>query len=303
MAPTKVIAVIVTYNRLQLLKKCITAVLSQSVSPDEIIVINNGSTDGTLNWLQSQQVTCYTQENNGGAGGFASGIRAAYQHKADWIWVMDDDTIPDQNALEELLTALITEGTGQEKIGFLASSVLWVDGHLHEMNRTYLLKEPKMLAKLNWQGKADLPVVQFGTFVSLLISAKAVKKVGLPFKEYFIWNDDVEFTKRIVKAGMAGLAVAGSIAVHETPVNHKSSVFKDEVSNLWKYQYGMRNELFTKRLHQGRLQFWLSWFHRMLIMPFRIAISRKDHRWIFTKMIWQTSIAALTFRPQFEQVN
>jgi rhamnopyranosyl-N-acetylglucosaminyl-diphospho-decaprenol beta-1,3/1,4-galactofuranosyltransferase len=61
----KIIAVIVPFSRLSLLKKCISTVTQQSRKPDEIIVINNGSTDGTESWLSQQPLTYYTQENLG----------------------------------------------------------------------------------------------------------------------------------------------------------------------------------------------------------------------------------------------
>ncbi len=296
----KVIAVIVTYNRLQLLKKCLTAVSGQSTIPDEIIVVNNGSTDNTQEWLSGQPVTTYNQENMGGAGGFSFGIKEAYAHNADWIWVMDDDTIPARTALEKLLDRLAALGPRQNEVGFLCSNVRWTDDSTHEMNRTYLLTDKTKLAMLPLADNVDLPFVQFGTFVSMLISARAVEKVGLPIKEYFIWNDDVEYSKRMIRSGFAGLAVEDSVALHETPINHISSVFKDTHAHLWKYRHGMRNELFTKLSHEGNLSFWTTWVHRMFIMPFRIAINRKDHRWPFVKLIWKTSIEAMFFRPVIE---
>ena len=51
----KVIAVVVTYNRLALLSECVTALRNQSRQLDSILVINNGSTDGTEEWLKSQK--------------------------------------------------------------------------------------------------------------------------------------------------------------------------------------------------------------------------------------------------------
>lgn len=300
----KIITVIVTHNRLELLKKCIKAVNEQTLRPDQIIVVNNGSTDETEEWLSQQEdVTTYTQENIGGAGGFSNGIKMAYTYGADWIWLMDDDTIPEIDALEQLLKALHELEPHQEKVGFLSSTVFWTDGSIHEMNRTYVLKDKKKLANLSLVSNDNLPFIQFGTFVSMLLSSKAVEKVGLPIKEFFIWSDDVEYSKRIIGSGLAGVAVNGSTATHETPINHLSSVFKDTHTHIWKYKYGMRNELYTKRLHTGELQFWITWTHRMFIMPFRIAINRKSHRWTFIKMIWKTSLNAVFFRPTIEKVQ
>lgn len=298
----KIIAVIVTYNRLALLKKCVKAVSEQTRKPDEIIVINNGSTDNTEEWLSTQNLVTYTQENNGGAGGFSSGINQAYTHKADWIWLMDDDTIPKNNSLEKLVTALEGLADQKEHIGFLSSLVHWTDGNEHEMNRTYLLKERKKLEKFPFAQEIAMPLIQWGTFVSMLLSAKAVEKVGLPIKDFFIWCDDAEYSKRIIGAGMPGFLVDDSVVVHETPTNHQSNVLHDPQSAIWKYNYGLRNELYSKRVHQGELQFWVTWVHRMFIMPFRILINRKNNRWPFIKVMWKTSLEALSFRPTIEKV-
>ena len=159
----KIIAVIVTYNRLPLLKKCLRAVAKQSRKPDEIIVINNGSTDDTGKWLSTQNVITYTQENKGGAGGFSAGINQAYRHRADWIWLMDDDTIPQNDSLEKLVAALEKSAYQKERIGFLSSMVHWTDGNVHEMNRTYLLKDKKKMAKFPFVQEIVMPLIQWGT--------------------------------------------------------------------------------------------------------------------------------------------
>ena len=69
-----VAAVVVTYNRLNDLKLCIDSLNQQTRPLDAIIVINNGSTDGTSGWLAEQNgLTVITQSNLGGAGGFLAG--------------------------------------------------------------------------------------------------------------------------------------------------------------------------------------------------------------------------------------
>jgi rhamnopyranosyl-N-acetylglucosaminyl-diphospho-decaprenol beta-1,3/1,4-galactofuranosyltransferase len=299
-----IIAIVVTYNRLTLLKKCLSGIKSQTHAPDQIVVINNGSTDGTELWLAEQHgVIAYHQPNQGGAGGFSRGIAEAYNRGADWIWIMDDDTIPKPDTLERLLAPLLDPKVDPAAVGFLSSKILWVDDSIHEMNRTYVLNDQKKLARLTVSKNDHLPAIQFGTFVSMLLSAKAVERVGLPIKEFFIWNDDVEYSKRIIKSGLAGLMVEDSIAVHETPINHLSSVFKDTHEHLWKYNHGLRNEMFTKRTHDGELQFWVTWVHRMFIMPFRIVINRKSHRWPFIKTIWRSSVKAINFRPAIDKIE
>src|SRR5437868_3615751 len=100
----KVIAVVVTYNRKKMLSECIEALRHQTHPIDKILVINNGSIDSTESWLKKQtDVEFITQKNLGSAGGFHRGIRKAYKDSYTWIWLMDDDGYPKENALEKLL--------------------------------------------------------------------------------------------------------------------------------------------------------------------------------------------------------
>ena len=96
-------AVTVTFNRKELLKRTIDC-LRKNKPVSKIVVVNNGSTDGTGEWLAKQDdLIVITQENVGGSGGFYTGIEYAYKAGADWIWCMDDDVFPRENCLEELL--------------------------------------------------------------------------------------------------------------------------------------------------------------------------------------------------------
>ncbi len=102
-------AVVVTYNRKNLLEKCIFAILNQTTPPEKIFIIDNASTDGTQSLIKEifhehTQKINYIQlaENLGGAGGFSKGIELAMNENSDWAWIMDDDALPENNALEEL---------------------------------------------------------------------------------------------------------------------------------------------------------------------------------------------------------
>ena len=102
----KAIAVVVTYNRLALLTECITALRNQTRPLDAILVINNGSTDDTQQWLAQQPDIINIYQNNlGSSGGFSTGIQWAYKNGYAWIWCMDDDGYPKEDALYNLLVA------------------------------------------------------------------------------------------------------------------------------------------------------------------------------------------------------
>lgn len=105
----KVVAVVTTYNRLQLLKENMEALLTQSFKECDLLIINNASTDGTEEYVQSitdKRVLYYnTGANIGGAGGFAFGLRKAIEAGYDYAWLMDDDSIVEKNALQNLMNS------------------------------------------------------------------------------------------------------------------------------------------------------------------------------------------------------
>ena len=99
----KVLAGIVTYNRVKLLERCLNSLNMQKRKCEEIIVINNGSTDGTSDYLSKNKIKYIINENTGSALGWFKAIEYAVNNEFDLIWLMDDDGYPDQNALLNLI--------------------------------------------------------------------------------------------------------------------------------------------------------------------------------------------------------
>lgn len=216
-------AIIVTYNRLELLKNCLYAVERQSLQPTTIIIVNNKSTDGTEAflslWEKSQssinKIVINMKNNTGGAGGFHHGIKQAVNKNHDWFWMMDDDVIPDEIALESLLQAT-EQLNGMD--GYYSSLAF-------DENRTSTVNVPQIdlrLSELNYPNWAEhlqngIVKIMETTFVSLFVSKKSILQVGLPIKEFFIWGDDTEFTLRLAKAGFQGYLIGNSTVRHLRP--------------------------------------------------------------------------------------
>jgi GT2 family glycosyltransferase len=151
---------------------------------------------------------------------------------------MDDDCIPAPTALQELLEAA-KEHPG---FGFLSSKVIWTDGSRCCMN------EQKLVS-----GSLDADTVQpcrQATFVSLLFSTKAVRQVGLPITDFFIWGDDVEYTRRM-SSKFPCWYVPASVVLHKTANNAGSNVAKDSKERLSRYRYAYRNEVYIARSEGG----------------------------------------------------
>lgn len=298
------IAVVVTYNRLELLKEGITALLSQ-IYPCDILIVDNASTDETSVWakqfVKEHSSVFYenTGANLGGAGGFNYGMRRAVEKGYDYVWIMDDDAIPDADALEELHKAREALST----YGFLASVVYWTDGELCEMNRQrtpshYLVKEDVEKALKEDQ----LIQIETATFVSLLIPRETILKVGLPIKEFFIWSDDVEYTVRItITYKMPAFIVPGSKITHKTKNNAGSDIVHDDAERIDRYHYAVRNGYYAYRRYG--LRHFCSYLYNLFKSWILVWLCSKDHKIKRSWVIISSFIKGLAFHPPIEYVN
>lgn len=238
-----VCAVVVTYNRCQLLKECLESLLNQSYSLSKIYVVNNNSTDQTKEMLDdlSQKepaiVPIHLDENIGGAGGFYTGVKEALESQCDWIWIMDDDAEPDHKCLEKLIQSVKDIN---EEVGFVAPVI--INKHTNNIQNYHHKKVNKTLTRdraidLETINNNKYIEVNANAFVGPLISTKAVKKVGLPRKDFFIWLDDTEYTYRISR-------VMKSYLISDAVIYHKDSPTNGiDPKSFWKVCYGFRNRI------------------------------------------------------------
>ncbi len=298
----RVAAVIVTYNRLELLKKCVAAVEKQTFSCD-IIIIDNASTDSTARWAQEyiadkSDIRYFnTGANLGGAGGFNYGMRKAVEAGYDYVWIMDDDCIPEPDSLETLMAADSVLGGGVN-YGFLSSKVLWTDGSECLMNRQ---KFKKQATVNDYYEEKGLKAVTQATFVSLLFPAATIKKAGLPIKEFFIWGDDVEYTRRIsVRMDMPSYLVENSRVVHHMAQNTGSNIATDVPERIGRYNYAFRNEnyLYRKEGLKGFCYYVAKCGFNLL----RIIVKAKNHRMKRCGVIIKCMFGGLFFNPPVEEI-
>lgn len=296
----KVAAVVVTYNRLALLKQCVDALQKQNIACD-ILLVNNNSTDDTENWAkeiaEKTKTVLYrnTGANIGGAGGFNFGMRWAVEAGYEFVWLMDDDCLPYEDSLQELLEAhKILEG----KYGWLSSAVLWKDGTACMMNRQ----------KLEENFYEQMELIRYGlvrakqaTFVSLFLRAETIRQVGLPIKEFFIWGDDIEYTRRIaVRCGMSSFLAGKSQVLHMMGSNSGSSIAMDGKDRIERYNYAFRNEnyLYRKEGMKGFL-YYLAKCGWNIIKILRFA---KDSKLQRCYIILKNMVKGVFFDPDIEKV-
>ena len=294
----KVAAVVVTYNRKELLKECIEALKASTCSVD-VIIVDNNSTDGTKEYIADligkDVIYKRLKKNLGGAGGFSAGIKYAVKKGYEYVWIMDDDTIVKEDSLEALLSA---NDEMSDDFGFISSSVKWVDGSDCKMNmQTY--KTNITDYEKTYAAKGIYPV-KAATFVSLLFSSDAIKQIGLPLKEYFIWGDDKEYTLRMSNE-FACYNVVDSQVVHKMNNNEGSNITKDDIGRIDRYYYAYRNDFATAR-ELGAKEICI-YFAGFGLNAARVLLYASDNRKARLNVMFRGLISGLTFRPRVRFVK
>lgn len=297
----KVDGVVVTYNRLPLLKECLSALLKQTYSLDHIYVVNNNSTDNTKKYIEEMHQK-YTQiipinlnTNVGGAGGFNIGLKTFINNSSsEYVWIMDDDTIPFDSALENLMN----KTSISSNLGFLCSNVRWKDNTSARMN----VPNPER----DWNELADkgLIKVKSASFVSILFPRNIIKKVGYPITDFFIWGDDVEYTLRITKNNFNGYLSENSLVEHKIKNNIATDIILEKDANrINRYYYANRNYIYTNKNLEGKKALLKSLISKGLIEPMQILKHAKKYKFLRLKVSIKGTVHGLFFHPTIEKVK
>lgn len=298
-----IFAVILTYNRKDLLRRCLDCVLSQTRSCDRVIVIDNCSTDGTADMVRRDwpdQVEIHSLSRNVGAsGGFNAAIRIAHQAGADFTWVMDDDVLPEKDALEKLIEAdQFLADSGIQRAFVLSSA--WAE----DDRPTNVPKIDTRSASSGYERwpqllhRKMLPVTR-ATFVSILLPRSIVAQYGLPLAPMFIWGEDSEYTIRITEK-CPGFLVSDSRVLHLRQVSGVVSIFTEVNPVRVKYhRHHIRNHMYIARMYSAKLDYMRHAVRQIQTLVTLIKRRKFEKAWIVTQGICES----FWFRPTIEPAD
>ena len=321
-----VCAIVVTYNRTNMLLECLDSLRKQTQPVDALYIIDNASTDGTQQslfdaeyitelppsnmikpWGQSsnihnlvdkKEVTVHyvrMHENTGGAGGFHEGVKRAYEKGYSWLWLMDDDVEPFATALETLL-----EHKTLANLGYLCSCVRSKDGK-RSMNAHVIDDDPGPNGYPDWDEYLDRGIVKVErcSFVSLLLSKNTISVCGYPYKSFFIWGDDTEYTLRVTKKfHLSGYLVGDSKVVHKRSTASLMDILSEKEEIRVKFFfYSYRNNMYIFRKYFSKAHVLKAFFDtsRTLIL---LLISRDKLKWKKIKVIVAGTVQGIVFKPR-----
>ena len=291
--PRRIIAVVVTFNRRDMVTRLVASLDAGSVVPDEVIVVDNASSDGTAAALAGAGTTTpltvlRLTENTGGAGGFHTGLAAALERGAGLVWLMDDDGTPASDCLQFLLPHLTTHD-------FIGPAVVSEDDHarlcfpIRVPGSSRVLHAVPDLEAASASGLLEGVVIPFN---GVLVTRELVEQIGLPREEFFIWGDDVEYLWRARAAGARIATVVGARFRHPstddlgTPLMFGWTTYNHSPSDL-KHYCMCRNNVVNLRAHRGLLgvlafvlkTFWFYLFTRRDLGRLRLSIEAMLAGW------------------------
>lgn len=244
---TSVCAIVVTYNRLETLKTAVAHILAQTMLPAEIVIVDNNSTDGTIEYLQSLHgqgsFHCiFMESNTGSAGAISKAMKYGLSKSAyDYFWVLDDDTFYAPNALKDLVEKI--EETPFVMLG------------LHGANF-------RLGAKVFVDPTIKLHEVDYAMIDGAIIKAEVVRKLGPLCEEFFMMCDDHEYSIRIRRNGYR-IGVLKNGADDRQLLGGGGQFTK---ATLWRNYYSARNHTFIIKKHFSFIEFIGYAFHQAKLL-------------------------------------
>lgn len=255
--PARIVAVVVTFNRLSLLQALLDR-LRRTPGLAEVVVVDNASGDGTGEWLAGVDgpgvpVHAVTlTDNRGGAGGFHEGMRLALERGADLVWLMDDDGMPDDDCLARLLEhhgaldfwgPVVVDRDQPERLVF----------PIRLPGGTSVVHDMGDVRAAATDGRIDDIVIPFN---GVLVTRELAERIGLPRGEFFIWGDDHEYRLRAEEAGARIATLVDATVRHPsvgslgTPMMFGRTTYNHSPSDL-KHYCMARNNVVNLRTYRG----------------------------------------------------
>ena len=296
-------AAVLTYNRKETLLLCLAALRAQVERPDRVVIVDNGSSDGTAAALAAHGILddplfryVRLERNIGAAAGFARLFREVWQAGADWGWFMDDDVVAAPEALRELKRAFAGHFAAPDEIGFLVSSAVTGDGKANDVPMVDDRRTRDASAEWGDLLASGLVKVRSSALNSVLIPRSTLAAFGTPSPDFTIWGEDTDYCLRVTEARPAFI-VGRSRVVHLRRVPGDLDIFAEsDGPRLDRFYYLYRNTVYLRRRHWPRHALYL--FLGKALLHFARCLTFREQRWKRAGLVLRGTLAGLVFAPR-----
>lgn len=277
----QVLVVIVTFNRKQYLLSLLERLACQTYPVKGILVVDNHGSDGTGEALKELLYTDKTEEeilhqfkwrgidtyyyrncvNTGGSGGFAKAFELAKGLTVDYIWAMDDDVLPEEDCLEQLLSAMDCDHKVavpcRTDVNFRDSVCV-----MYNLTNPFIFRRSDRAHSVySDQLKGSFTDAYAFPFEGPLFAIDLVRVVGVPDSDYFILYDDSDYARRCLS--FTKIRYCKNATLHKCIIPPANNHVLD-----WKSYYSMRNCFAFDRKYgmNYAVRRWRPWFIRTAIL-------------------------------------
>jgi GT2 family glycosyltransferase len=265
----KIAVVIVTFNRCDELVKTISAIQNQGILENDIIVINNNSTDTTKYILDSNYKniqSIHLNENIASAGGFSKGMQIAFEKGYDWVWLFNDDSRPVEGSLKSILAHL---NSNKIQIGLLKIA------NKDENNKAVLLYWNGVRKPVSVDVSNEIVQTDLITFDGCIISKKTIEKIGYCDPLYFMGTYEFDYCLKAKDAGIGVYTLPNGL-IEDGKLGGKNG------TPPWRQYYNTRNHLWLA-LNRKSFVIFKGWLIREIKYTLSIILSgdKKIMRLVF----------------------
>ncbi|MFH0969721.1 MAG: glycosyltransferase family 2 protein [Patescibacteria group bacterium] len=208
----KVFIIILNYNGKDTIKNCLNSVFYSDYFNAEAVVVDNDSKDGSLESAKNLYPKFHFIKNKKDAGSSAGnnvGIRFALEKMADYVFLLNNDTVLKENTLSKLIETAEKEGAGifspliydqNGNVWFSEGEIKW-----SKLRTTYKNIAPKNSVPYE---------TEYVPGCAMLIKKEVFKKIGLLSEDYFLYYEDADFCVRAKKNGFKCLVIPSAKATH-----------------------------------------------------------------------------------------
>jgi len=242
----RILVGVVTYNRLELLKRCIYYINKQTFQNFELLIVNNGSDDGTSDYLLNNKIKHINNIKSGSALGWYTALEYSYKNNYDLVWLMDDDGFPEKNSLEILLNSI------DINVHACLSSLVVKENNPNSLVFPLPITDKNQHPVFNFisKGANDLRIIKnqskknLYNFVHLfngaLINLKITKQIINVNLDYFHHGVELDYYYRLSKKG--------KMFTHCKSLQYHPDVSKRILDIYWIFYY-VKNSIIINKLY------------------------------------------------------